>query len=256
MAWYSSISFKNQHPPTRYTQSRSYAVTRTRARTRAHPHTRTHAMTQLAPSTNALSYVVGTASLPPFVSSVCLLRLSPGIDAVLLGYLLLRIKPYVTKYVAVHGDAPDTSVDSSRIYRSVPDSIVQQIVSGDYGQGVFQAAYACDRFERVWRELQYQGPDVLKKEIETQLARLSSTILPQLEKIGEIESIHLCNGFVHRWHIVSVPVAHPQQRLSRSPPSPHHLKAAGACEVTKNTGSSRWPPIGVLKKGGIVKCHS
>ena len=106
-------------------------------------------------------------------------------------------------YVKCKGEAPDTSVDGSRIYRSVPDSIVQQIVSGDYGQGVFQAAYACDRFERVWRELQFQGPDVLKKEIETQLARLSSTILPQLEKIGEIESIHLCNGFVHRWHIVS-----------------------------------------------------
>lgn len=44
----------------------------------------------------------------------------------------------------------------SGIYKSVPDSILQQIVSGDYGNSIFQAAYACDRFERVWRELQYQ----------------------------------------------------------------------------------------------------
>jgi hypothetical protein len=51
---------------------------------------------------------------------------------------------------------PDTSDGPDRIYRMLPESILQQIISGDYGKGAgagfFQAAYACDRFERVVRE--------------------------------------------------------------------------------------------------------
>ena len=85
------------------------------------------------------------------------------------------------------------------LFRSVPDSILQQVISGDYGNGVFQAAYACDRFERVWRELQFQGPAVVKAEIEAQLSKIS-TVLPGLDKVN-IEEIHLRNGFVHRWHV-------------------------------------------------------
>jgi monoamine oxidase len=94
-------------------------------------------------------------------------------------------------------NAPDSSDKKERIYRGFPDSILQQIVSGDYGQGVFQAAYACDRFERVWRELQYQGPDVLKREIQDQLAKVD---LPEIDGV-EIDTVHLCSGFVHRWHL-------------------------------------------------------
>lgn len=118
---------------------------------------------------------------------------------------------------------PDTSTDESRIYKSVPDSILQQVVSGDYGNSIFQAAYACDRFERVWRELQYQGPAVVKAEIEAQIAKIVELgILPQLGPV-EIEQcvqlrptqpipfhstsrvtfcrVYLRIGWVHRWHI-------------------------------------------------------
>jgi len=97
-------------------------------------------------------------------------------------------------------DAPDTSTDKDRIYQGYPDSILQQVISGDYGGGVFQAAYACDRFERVWRELQYQGPAVVKQELESQLAKIK---LPNDRKTPTIDTVHLRSGFVHRWHIES-----------------------------------------------------
>lgn len=97
-------------------------------------------------------------------------------------------------------NVPDTSDGEKRIYRSVPDSILQQIISGDYGNSIFQAGYACDRFERVWRELQFQGPDVMRAEVIKQLDRLADTVLPELKGVF-IEEVMLRIGFVHRWQI-------------------------------------------------------
>ena len=78
-----------------------------------------------------------------------------------------------------------------------------QVISGDYGHSIFQAAYACDRFERVWRELQYQGPAVVKAEIESQIGKIvKEGILPQLGDVN-IEEVFLRIGFVHRWPIES-----------------------------------------------------
>lgn len=96
--------------------------------------------------------------------------------------------------------APDTSQGENRIYRSVPDNILQQVISGDYGNSIFQAGYACDRFERVWREVGYQGPDALRQEVIKQLDKLATTVLPEVKGLN-IEEIFLRIGFVHRWHI-------------------------------------------------------
>jgi cytochrome b involved in lipid metabolism len=93
-------------------------------------------------------------------------------------------------------NVPDRSDVKDRIYEGFEDSILQQVVSGDYGpNGVFQAAYACGRFERVWRELQFQGPDIVKKEVEKQLAMID---LPRLKGI-EIDKVQICTGIVHHW---------------------------------------------------------
>eukprot|EP00039_Didymoeca_costata_P021339 m.344245 g.344245 ORF g.344245 m.344245 type:complete len:550 (-) comp24064_c0_seq1:77-1726(-) len=99
-------------------------------------------------------------------------------------------------------DVPDRSDRPDRFYRMIPDSILQQLISGDYGHGIFQAAYACDRFERVWRELQYQGPDTMMQQVKAQLEKLSESdksIKPEWWE--KIEEVHLTIGFVHRWHI-------------------------------------------------------
>jgi hypothetical protein len=93
-------------------------------------------------------------------------------------------------------NAPDRSDVKDRIYEGFEDSILQQVVSGDYGpNGVFQAAYASGRFERVWRELQFQGPDIVKNEVEKQLAMID---LPRLKNI-EIDKVQICTGVVHHW---------------------------------------------------------
>jgi len=94
-------------------------------------------------------------------------------------------------------NVPDRSDTEDRIYQGFPDSILQQVVSGDYGGGIFQGAYACDRFERVWRELTFQGPEVVKAELEKQLARID---LPAIKGVS-IDEVQISSGFVHRWHI-------------------------------------------------------
>eukprot|EP00457_Paulinella_chromatophora_P003956 gb/GEZN01003966.1/.p1 GENE.gb/GEZN01003966.1/~~gb/GEZN01003966.1/.p1 ORF type:complete len:612 (-),score=76.47 gb/GEZN01003966.1/:209-2044(-) len=94
-------------------------------------------------------------------------------------------------------NVPDHSDKEDRIYQGFPDSILQQVVSGDYGSGFFQAGYVSDRFERVWRELQFQGPAVVKLEVAKQLAKLK---LPAVQGLS-IDQVHLQNGFVHRWQI-------------------------------------------------------
>jgi hypothetical protein len=121
-------------------------------------------------------------------------------------------------------NVPDHSNDSDRIYRKLPDSVLQQVISGDYGQGVFQAAYASDRFERVWRELQYQGSDVVMKEIKEQLGKLSNLKSPP-DGWDAIEEIHLRIGFVHRWHIEAHLTGKTKEDLSMQAitPNPGHL---------------------------------
>mmetsp|Transcript_7591 Transcript_7591/g.22374 ORF Transcript_7591/g.22374 Transcript_7591/m.22374 type:complete len:677 (+) Transcript_7591:106-2136(+) len=136
---------------------------------------------------------------PPFALrqfSVAKVGLQPVLAAVherRLGHVYVKCKE--------GPEVPDHSTGEGRIYRSLPDSILQQVISGDYGHGIFQAAYACDRFERVWRELQYQGPDVVKAEIQAQIGKIvEAGILPQLGEV-EIEEVFLRIGWVHRWHI-------------------------------------------------------
>ena len=98
-------------------------------------------------------------------------------------------------------NVPDRSDVSQRIYKSVPGSILQEVISGDYGSGIFQAGYACDRFERVWRELQYQGPTFLLSEVQKQLDSIHQVEdLALLENI-KIDEVHMEAGFYHRWQI-------------------------------------------------------
>jgi Cytochrome b5-like Heme/Steroid binding domain len=105
-------------------------------------------------------------------------------------------------------NVPDRSDDdasaNNRIYQNLPDSILQQVISGDYGGGVFQAAYATDRFERVWREVQYQGPDAVMRQVKEHLNRISSSsrdslLLPNVEWDDAIEEVYVRLLFVHRW---------------------------------------------------------
>ena len=45
----------------------------------------------------------------------------------------------------------------------------------------------------MWRELQYQGPEVMKAEVIKQLDKLTSTVLPELKNI-HIEEVMLRIG--------------------------------------------------------------
>jgi hypothetical protein len=49
----------------------------------------------------------------------------------------------------------------------------------------------------VWRELQFQGPEVVKAEVDKQLAKID---LPRLKGV-EIDQVQICSGFVHRWQL-------------------------------------------------------
>ena len=91
---------------------------------------------------------------------------------------------------------PDTSTTAERVYKGFPESLLQQFISGDYGNGIFQAGYACDRFERVWRELQFQGPEVVREQVQKQFARLD---LPSSAANLKIDEVYLRAGWVHRW---------------------------------------------------------
>ena len=55
-----------------------------------------------------------------------------------------------------------------------PYYLVRDRTPGDYGNGIFQAGYACDRFERVWRELQFQGPEVVREQVLVSMSASSS----------------------------------------------------------------------------------
>jgi hypothetical protein len=125
-----------------------------------------------------------------------------------------------TQNVPDHSDGPD------RIYRKLPDSVLQQVISGDYGGGIFQAAYASDRFERVWRELQYQGPEVVMKEIKKQLSKVSNLESPP-DGWDAIEEIYMRIGFVHRWHIEAHLTGKTKEDLSLQAITPNPARLPG-----------------------------
>eukprot|EP00038_Savillea_parva_P006238 m.162470 g.162470 ORF g.162470 m.162470 type:complete len:518 (+) comp12195_c0_seq1:62-1615(+) len=152
-------------------------------------------------------YAVAKQGLGPVLSAVYERRL---------GHVYVKCKP--------NKNVPDTSTDASRIYKSVPDSILQQIISGDYGHSIFQAAYACDRFERVWRELQYQGPDVVKDELKSQILKLvQEGVVPRLKDV-EIEEVWVRIGWVHRWHIETHVSGKNKKELSAQAVYPNPVK--------------------------------
>ena len=116
-----------------------------------------------------------------------------------LGHVYVRCKDGIT-----YPDVPDRSDVPDRIYRKAPDSILQQLISGDYGKGVFQAAYACDRFERVWREVQFHGPQKVMEQVKLQLRRLDEETKMKEPPAGwdaTIDEVYVRISFVHRWHI-------------------------------------------------------
>ena len=123
-------------------------------------------------------------------------------------------------------NVPDRSDMPGRIYRKLPDSILQQIISGDYGGGIFQAAYACDRFERVWRELQYQGPDTVKEEIKRQLNMITGLETPP-DGWDAIEEVYIRIGFVHRWHVEVHVTGKTKDELSLQAMTPNPARLPG-----------------------------
>lgn len=123
-------------------------------------------------------------------------------------------------------NVPDTSNGPNRVYRKVPDSMLQQVISGDYGKGIFQAAYTSDRFERVWRELQYQGSDVVMKEVKEQLTKVSNLESPP-EGWDAIEEIFLRIGFVHRWQIEAHLTGKTKEDLSMQAITPNPAQLPG-----------------------------
>lgn len=121
----------------------------------------------------------------------------------------------------------DNSSDPARVYRKLPDSILQQIISGDYGGKIFQAGYACDRFERVWRELQYHGPAHVKKEVKAQLARIDGLKVPPEGWDAAIEEVWIRIGFVHRWHLESHVQGKTKEELSLQAMTPNPVRLPG-----------------------------
>jgi hypothetical protein len=89
-----------------------------------------------------------------------------------------------------------------------------RIISGDYGHGVFQAAYACDRFERVRRELQYHGSDVVMDQVKKELAKISGLNPPPEGWDDAITEVHIRIGFVHSWHIEAHVLGKSKEELS------------------------------------------
>ena len=139
-----------------------------------------------------------------------------------LGHVYVKCKAGST-----YPDVPDKSDVSDRIYRMLPDSILQQIISGDYGGGIFQAAYACDRFERVWRELQYHGPETVKDEVKKQLGRISNLKVPPAGWDDTIEEVHIRIGFVHRWQIEAHATGKNKEELSMQAITPNASRLPG-----------------------------
>jgi Flavin containing amine oxidoreductase/Cytochrome b5-like Heme/Steroid binding domain len=145
-----------------------------------------------------------------------------------LGHVYAKVKTEVSSSFS-----SDTSNTTDRIYQKLPDSILQQNISGDYGRGIFQAGYACDRFERVWRELQYQGPTTVFHQVQAQLDRLPATagaipLPPPAAGWKEaIDEVYVRIGFVHRWHIEAHVCGKTKEDLSLQALSPNENRLPG-----------------------------
>jgi Cytochrome b5-like Heme/Steroid binding domain/Flavin containing amine oxidoreductase len=161
-------------------------------------------------------------AVPPFQARTFTVAqdMRPALFAVYerrLGHIYVQCKPGVVK-------VPDTSTGPDRIYRMIPDNILQQFVSGDYGHNVFQAGYACDRFERVWRELQFQGSDVVKQEVRNQIVKITG-IDPALA--DQIEKAFVRILFVHRWQVEAHVNGKSKQELSLQAITPNPIRLPG-----------------------------
>jgi hypothetical protein len=152
--------------------------------------------------------------------------LQPALAAVherRLGHIYAKVQPGLT--------VSDTSDTPDRVYQKLPDSILQQSISGDYGHGIFQAGYACDRFERVWRELQYQGPSVVLDQVKAQLNRLPTDAGAIPPPAGgwdaAIAEVYVRIGFVHRWQIEAHVSGKTKEDLSLQALTPNTNKLPG-----------------------------
>lgn len=167
-----------------------------------------------------------------------------------LGHIYVQCKPGTVK-------VPDSSTGPDRIYKNIPDSILQQIVSGDYGHNVFQAGYACDRFERVWRELQFQGPEVVNDEVRKQVAKISG-IDPAL--VDQIEQAFVRILFVHRWQVEAHISGKTKEELSEQCITPNPSKLPGLYLVGEAYSSQQgWTEGAVMtaaKAAEIIAEHS
>lgn len=161
-------------------------------------------------------------AVPPFQARTFSVAkdMQPALFAVYerrLGHIYVQCKPGTVQI-------PDTSTGPDRIYRTIPDSVLQQIVSGDYGHNVFQAGYACDRFERVWRELEFQGNDVVNEEVRKQVIKISG-IDPALA--DQIEKAFVRILFVHRWQVEAHVNGKTKQELSLQAITPNPVRLPG-----------------------------
>jgi cytochrome b involved in lipid metabolism len=149
---------------------------------------------------------------------------------------------------------PDHSEGSDRVYRMVPDNILQQLVSGDYGHGVFQAGYACDRFERVWRELQFQGGDTVVKEVKKQLARITG-IDPALA--DQIEQAWVRILFFHRWQVEAHVTGKTKEELSLQALTPNPVRLPGLYLVGEAFSSQQgWTEGAVMTAAKVAELIS
>jgi Flavin containing amine oxidoreductase len=147
---------------------------------------------------------------------------------------------------------PDRSDVDDRIYRKVPDSVLQQLISGDYGKGIFQAAYACDRFERVWRELQFHGPASVMEQVKRQLAKLDGLKEPPAGWDDTIEEVFVRINFVHRWHIESHVAGKTKHELSLQALTPNPARLPGLYLAGEAFSPEQGWTEGALWSGGRV----
>lgn len=164
-----------------------------------------------------------------------------------LGHVYVKCKDGAT-----YPDVPDRSDVPDRIYRKAPDSILQQLISGDYGKGIFQAAYACDRFERVWRELQFHGPEAVVHQVKRQLQRLDAMKEPPAGWDETIEEVFVRISFVHRWHIESHVMGKTKQDLALQALAPNPARLPGLYLAGEAFSPEQGWTEGALWTGGRV----
>lgn len=164
-----------------------------------------------------------------------------------LGHVYVRCKDGMT-----YPDVPDRSDVEDRIYRKAPDSILQQLISGDYGKGIFQAAYACDRFERVWRELQFHGPEKVMEQVKRQLKRIDTMKVPPAGWDDTIEEVFVRISFVHRWHIEAHVDGKRKEELSLQAIAPNPARLPGLYLAGEAFSPEQGWTEGALWTGGRV----